>query len=66
MKKSIIRIVLVTLLLVACGSTPVMAGGGEPLPPFCPPWTTCTQVHLIQRGGSEPLPPFCPPGYTCD
>ena len=36
MKTTIIRLILTTLLLVACGSTPVLAdGGGEP--PLCFP-----------------------------
>lgn len=41
MKKTIVRIALAMLFLVASGSTPVLAGGGEPLPPFCPPGYTC-------------------------
>jgi len=41
MTKTLIRIILATLLLVASGSTPVLADGGEPLPPFCYPGTTC-------------------------
>jgi hypothetical protein len=38
MKKTIVRIVLAMMLLVAGGSTQAFAGGSEPLPPFCPPW----------------------------
>ena len=41
MKKTLIRIVLATLFLIACGATP-MAADGVPRPPFCPPETTCT------------------------
>jgi len=38
MKTIIIRLILTTLLLVACGSTPVLAdGGGDP--PLCLPGT---------------------------
>lgn len=66
MKKTFVRILLATLLLLACGSTPVMAGGGEPLPPFCPPGYTCVDINPVLAGGSDPLPPFCPPGYSCD
>jgi len=33
MKSTILRIIVATLLLVACGSAPVLAdGGGEPVP----------------------------------
>jgi hypothetical protein len=33
MKKTVIRLILAVLFLVACGSTPVLAdGGGEPVP----------------------------------
>jgi len=32
MKKSIFRIIAAALLLVACGSAPVLADGGEPVP----------------------------------
>jgi len=35
--KTLIRIIVATLLLVACGSAPVLADGGEPRPPSCPP-----------------------------
>jgi len=35
--KTLIRIIAAMLLLVACGSTPVLADGGEPRPPICPP-----------------------------
>ncbi|HLJ30345.1 MAG TPA: hypothetical protein VKY85_26810 [Candidatus Angelobacter sp.] len=41
MKKTLIRIIVATLLLVACGSTPVLADGSDPRPPFCPPNTNC-------------------------
>jgi hypothetical protein len=40
MTKTLIRIIVVTLLLVACGSAPVLADGG-PLPPFCPNPANC-------------------------
>jgi hypothetical protein len=32
MKKTVIRLILAVLVLVACGSTPVLADGGEPVP----------------------------------
>jgi len=32
MKSTILRIIVVTLLLVACGSAPVLADGGGPVP----------------------------------
>jgi len=35
MKRTIIRLILAMLFLVACGSTPVLADGGEP--PLCFP-----------------------------
>jgi len=35
--KTLIRIVIATLLLVAGSSTSVLADGGEPRPPICPP-----------------------------
>ena len=41
MKKTLIRILLATLMLVASGATPVLADGGNPLPPFCPPGSVC-------------------------
>jgi hypothetical protein len=52
--------------MVASASTSVMAGGGDPLPPFCPPGSTCTIIQPVLKGGSDPLPPFCPPGATCN
>jgi len=41
MKTTLIRLLVATLLLLACGSTPLLGDGGEPLPPFCPPNTNC-------------------------
>jgi len=41
MKKNLIRLILAALLLVACGSTPVLADGSDPRPPFCPPGSIC-------------------------
>ena len=41
MSKTLIRIIVATLLLVASGSAPVLADGGDPRPPFCPPGTNC-------------------------
>ena len=32
MKKTIFRLILAVLFLVACGSTPVLADGGDPVP----------------------------------
>lgn len=40
MKKTIIRIALAMLLLLAAASTPVLADGGLPAP-FCCPGCTC-------------------------
>ena len=34
--KTIVRVAVITLLLVACASTPVLADGGGPVP-FCWP-----------------------------
>lgn len=41
MKMIVIRTIVATLMLVASGSTPVLADGQEPLPPFCYPGTIC-------------------------
>jgi len=41
MKTTLIRLLVATLLLLACGSTPVLADGGDPRPPFCPPGSNC-------------------------
>lgn len=65
MKKTFVRISL-AMMMVASASTSVMAGGGDPLPPFCPPGSTCTIIQPVLKGGSDPLPPFCPPGATCN
>ena len=35
--KTLIRIIVATLLLAAFGSTPVLADGSDPRPPSCPP-----------------------------
>jgi hypothetical protein len=40
MKKTLIRIVLATLFLIACGATQ-MAADGFPRPDFCPPGAIC-------------------------
>ena len=42
MKKPLIYITLATLLVVACGMTP-MAADTLPRPPFCPPDAVCTK-----------------------
>jgi len=43
MKKTIVRIILVSLLLLASGSAPVLADGTS-IPPLCRPGTPgCTQ-----------------------
>jgi len=41
MKKTLVRIILATLLLTAAGSTPVLADGGIPRPPYCQPGIIC-------------------------
>ncbi|HEY6348612.1 MAG TPA: hypothetical protein VI636_04300 [Candidatus Angelobacter sp.] len=41
MKNTIVRIVLAWSLLLACGSTPSVADGGVPPPPWCPPGGIC-------------------------
>ena len=41
MKKTLIRTVLVTVLLVAGGSTPVVADVPGPRPPYCYPGIIC-------------------------
>ena len=43
MKSTILRIIVVTLLLVSCGSAPVLADGGEPVP-LCYP-KPCQSVN---------------------
>ena len=61
MKRNIIRLIVAALLLVACGSTPVLAGGpGQP--PLCYPGDVgCPNVaHTLFDGGGEP--PLCVPG----
>jgi hypothetical protein len=40
MKKTIVRILLATVLLLASGLTPVLADGGVPAP-WCCPGCTC-------------------------
>ncbi|HEY6350475.1 MAG TPA: hypothetical protein VI636_13800 [Candidatus Angelobacter sp.] len=42
MKKTVIRIIVATLMLVAGGLTPVLADGGNPRPPFCQPGIICS------------------------
>ena len=37
MKKTIVRIILAVLFLVATGATPILADGGEPRPLCVPP-----------------------------
>src|SRR5437016_8521699 len=64
MKTTLIRIILATLLLVACGSTTLLADGSDPRPPFCFPGTNCQLSTVLQDGGS-PRPPFCFPGTNC-
>jgi len=39
--KTLIRIIAATLLLAACGSTPVLADGSNPRPPYCQPGINC-------------------------
>jgi hypothetical protein len=41
MKRTIVRIILSTLLLATAGTTSVLADGPEPRPPFCPPNVNC-------------------------
>jgi hypothetical protein len=41
MKKTVIRIVIATLMLVAGGSTPVLGDTGTPRPPYCQPGINC-------------------------
>ncbi len=41
MNKTIMRIILATLFLLACGTSQLMADGGEPRPPFCCPGCSC-------------------------
>jgi hypothetical protein len=65
MKKTFVRISL-AMMMVACASTPIMAGG-DPVPSLCPPGSTSTTIQPVLKGGGEPLPPFCPPSYpNCD
>ena len=39
--KTLIRIIAAMLLLVAGGSTPVLADGSNPRPPYCQPGINC-------------------------
>jgi hypothetical protein len=41
MKKTIARVTLTVLFLMACGSTTGLAIDTMPLPPYCPPHCTC-------------------------
>jgi len=41
MKKTTMRVIAVTLLLMAGGSTQVLMDGTVPLPPYCPPKAVC-------------------------
>ncbi|HEY6251595.1 MAG TPA: hypothetical protein VI685_16680 [Candidatus Angelobacter sp.] len=41
MKKTLVRIILATLMLVTGGSTPVLGDGGNPRPPYCYPGIIC-------------------------
>lgn len=59
MKKTIVRIILVTFLLLASGATPVLADG-TPVP-VCWPGTPCMDKVLAD---SSPVP-VCWPGTPC-
>lgn len=41
MKKSVIRMIVAALLLLTAASTPVLADGSLPSPPYCPPGCVC-------------------------
>ena len=41
MKKTAIRMIVAALLLLAANSTPLLADGSMPSPPFCCPGCTC-------------------------
>ncbi len=41
MKSTLVRIIVVTLLLVSCGSAPVLADGPG-IPPLCWPGQACS------------------------
>jgi hypothetical protein len=65
MKKNIIKLILVTLFLIAGTTTPVLAdgGGGDPplcYPRACPPMPTGTAAPLSFNGPG--FPPLCYPG----
>jgi len=45
MKKTLLRLLLVGLMLMAFNPTPVLADGTSPRPAICPPWSTC----LVQQ-----------------
>lgn len=60
MKKTLFRLIMATLLLVACGSTPVLADGGGG-PPLCFPGDAgCPKIIVHLRDGGQP--PLCFPG----
>jgi hypothetical protein len=60
MKKNLIRIVLMVLLLLACGSTPAIAGGAGQ-PPLCYPGDQgCPKSIPVWDGPG--FPPLCYPG----
>jgi len=71
MKKTIVRIMLATLMLLACAAT-ATAGDGLPRPPICPPDAVCnlsTNLFLDPTisplDGGVPRPPICPPDAVC-
>jgi len=60
MKTTIIRLILTTLLLVACGSTPVLADGGDP--PLCLPGQPGCPKTITPLPNGPGDPPLCYPG----
>ena len=61
MKKTIIRLILAALLLVACASTPVLAdGGGEP--PLCFPGSPGCPKAMTSLPDGPGEPPLRYPG----
>jgi hypothetical protein len=63
MKTKLVKLLLITFLVTACGATPAHAGSGPV--PICYPGTPCAAQFGTTLSG-PPLPePICFPGHPC-